>query len=113
MALMVQIHEARQLDEGIWKARLSPSEIRFLDPKAENVGPFSVLLLTEKPLLTVRATLSRLIRRASNCSMLVRRTLPFSLGPRSAPLAPLSLPRHPKPRLGRETRSFFSRFLRT
>ena len=49
MALMVQIHEARQLDEGIWKARLSPSEIRFLDPKAENVGPFSVLLLTEKP----------------------------------------------------------------
>ncbi len=49
MALMVQIHDARQIDEGIWKARLSPSEIRFLDPKAENTGPFSVLLLTEKP----------------------------------------------------------------
>lgn len=49
MALMVQIHDARQLDEGIWKARLSPSEIRFLDPKAENAGPFSVLLLTEYP----------------------------------------------------------------
>ena len=49
MALMVQIHEARQLDEGVWKARLSPSEIRFLDPKAENAGPFSILLLTENP----------------------------------------------------------------
>ncbi len=49
MALMIQIHEARQLDEGIWKARLSPSEIRFLDPKAESAGPFSVLLLTESP----------------------------------------------------------------
>lgn len=49
MALMVQIHDARQLDEGIWKARLSPSEIRFLDPKAENAGPFSILLLTENP----------------------------------------------------------------
>lgn len=49
MALMVQIHEARQLDEGVWKARLSPSEIRFLDPKAENSGPFSILLLTESP----------------------------------------------------------------
>ena len=49
MALIVQIHDARQLDEGIWKARLSPSEIRFLDPKAENAGPFSVLLLTENP----------------------------------------------------------------
>lgn len=49
MALSVQIHEARQLDEGVWKARLSPSEIRFLDPKAENAGPFSVLLLTENP----------------------------------------------------------------
>lgn len=49
MALVVQIHDARQLDEGIWKARLSPSEIRFLDPKAENAGPFSVLLLTENP----------------------------------------------------------------
>ena len=49
MALMVHIHDARQLDEGIWKARLSPSEIRFLDPKAENAGPFSVLLLTENP----------------------------------------------------------------
>jgi len=49
MALLVQIHEAHQLDEGVWKARLSPSEIRFLDPKAENAGPFSVLLLTENP----------------------------------------------------------------
>lgn len=49
MALMVQIHDARQLDEGIWKARLSPSEIRFLDPKAENAGPFSILLLVETP----------------------------------------------------------------
>lgn len=49
MALMVQIHEARQLDDGIWKARLSPSEIRFLDPKADNAGPFSILLLTETP----------------------------------------------------------------
>jgi hypothetical protein len=49
MALLVQIHEARQLDEGVWKARLSPSEIRFLDPKAENAGPLSVLLLTENP----------------------------------------------------------------
>lgn len=49
MALMVQIHEASQLDEGVWKARLSPSEIRFLDPKAENSGPFSILLLTERP----------------------------------------------------------------
>lgn len=49
MALMVQIQDARQLDDGIWKARLSPSEIRFLDPKAENAGPFSILLLTENP----------------------------------------------------------------
>src|SRR5262249_14441354 len=49
MGLMVQIHEARQLDEGIWRARLSPSEIRFLDPKAVNAGPFSILLLTENP----------------------------------------------------------------
>jgi len=49
MPLMVKIHEARQLDEGIWKARLSPSEIRFLDPKAENAGPFSIMLLTENP----------------------------------------------------------------
>lgn len=49
MALMVQIRDARQLDDGIWKARLSPSEIRFLDPKAENVGPCSILLLNEAP----------------------------------------------------------------
>jgi hypothetical protein len=46
---MVQIHDARQLDEGIWKARLSPSELRFFDGKAENIGPFSILLLAESP----------------------------------------------------------------
>jgi len=49
MGLMVQIHEARQLDDDVWKARLSPSELRFLDPKAENAGPLSILLLTEDP----------------------------------------------------------------
>jgi len=49
MGLTIQVHEARQLDEGVWKARLSPTEIRFLDSKAETAGPFSVLLLTENP----------------------------------------------------------------
>jgi hypothetical protein len=49
MTLIVQIPEALQLDEGIWKARLSPSEARFLDAKSLTAGPLSVLLVSEAP----------------------------------------------------------------
>ena len=49
MALMVQLQDARQLYEGVWKAQLSLYEIRFLDARPECSGPFHVLLLTEPP----------------------------------------------------------------
>ena len=49
MGLMFQIHDAKQLDEGVWKVRLSPSEVRLLDAKPETTGPLSVLLLTGTP----------------------------------------------------------------
>jgi len=49
MGLMFRIHDAKQLDEGVWKVRLSPSEVRLLNAKPEAVGVVSVLLLTDPP----------------------------------------------------------------
>lgn len=49
MALLFQIEGATRLDDGIWKARLSQSEIRLLDPKAESAGDITVLLLLDEP----------------------------------------------------------------
>lgn len=49
MALMFQIEGATRLDEGVWKARLSPAEVRLLDPRAESAGAITVLLLSDEP----------------------------------------------------------------
>ena len=49
MALLFQIEGATLLDHGVWKARLSPSEIRLLEPATKSVGDFTVLLLIDEP----------------------------------------------------------------
>jgi hypothetical protein len=49
MGLMFQIHDAKQLDEGVWKVRLSSTEVRLLDAKPETTGSVSILLLTDIP----------------------------------------------------------------
>lgn len=49
MALRLQLQRVSQLDDLVWKAQLSPSELRFLDPKASSVGSMTVLFLYEAP----------------------------------------------------------------
>lgn len=49
MALLFQVDEATQLGDGVWRARLSPSEVRLLDPRAEGIGGVTILLLTDAP----------------------------------------------------------------
>jgi len=43
------IEGATCLDEGVWKARLSPAEVRLLDPRAVSAGAITVLLLSDEP----------------------------------------------------------------
>lgn len=45
MALLFQIEGAMRLDERVWKARLSPAEVRLLGPNAQVSGDTTVLLL--------------------------------------------------------------------
>ena len=47
MALLFQIEGATQLDDRVWKARLSPAEVRLLGPNAQTAGDATVLLLFE------------------------------------------------------------------
>jgi hypothetical protein len=49
MALMFHIEDATQLDENVWRAQLSPSELRLLDPRAETSGAITILLLSGEP----------------------------------------------------------------
>jgi hypothetical protein len=49
MSLLFQIEGVTCLDKGVWKARLSPSEVRLLDPRAVSGGDITVLLLSEEP----------------------------------------------------------------
>lgn len=49
MGLMFRIDEAKQLDEGIWKVRLSAAEIRLLAARPEIGGAVSVLLVADTP----------------------------------------------------------------
>jgi hypothetical protein len=47
MAPLFQIEGATQLDDRVWKARLSPAEVRLLGPNAQTAGDTTVLLLAE------------------------------------------------------------------
>lgn len=47
MALLFQIEGATRLDDRVWKARLSPAEVRLLGPNAQASGDTTVLLLSE------------------------------------------------------------------
>jgi hypothetical protein len=47
MALLFQIEGATRLDDRVWKARLSPAEVRLLGPNAQVSGDTTVLLLSE------------------------------------------------------------------
>ena len=47
MALLFQIEGATRLDDRVWKARLSPAEVRLLGPNAQTAGDTTVLLLSE------------------------------------------------------------------
>jgi hypothetical protein len=49
MPLLFQIEGATRLDVGVWKARLSPADLRLLDPRAESNGAITVLLLSDDP----------------------------------------------------------------
>lgn len=49
MAMMISVPEARRIDDGIWKVKLSPAEARILGTSASTYGPVSVVLLSESP----------------------------------------------------------------
>ncbi len=49
MVMMVAVPGARRLDEGVWKARLSPAEARILGAGISTYGPVSIALLKEAP----------------------------------------------------------------
>lgn len=49
MGLVFQLRNVEQLDEAVWKARLAPSDVRFLDQKPESTGSKTILLLSEMP----------------------------------------------------------------
>lgn len=50
MGLVFQIHDVSQLDEGVWKARLTPSDIKYFDTGPVQAGGRTILLLSEAPL---------------------------------------------------------------
>uniref|UniRef100_C6E224 Uncharacterized protein n=1 Tax=Geobacter sp. (strain M21) TaxID=443144 RepID=C6E224_GEOSM len=47
--MKIEIGGAEKLDERVWKAQLTPSEVRLLAPKMERDGDFTVVLLAEDP----------------------------------------------------------------
>jgi hypothetical protein len=49
MGMMISVRDVQQLDVTVWKAQLSPQEIRFLGTKPLNYGNVSILLLAETP----------------------------------------------------------------
>lgn len=49
MALVVQLDGAKALDDGIWKANLSPAEVRLLGMSASAAGEKTVVLLDGLP----------------------------------------------------------------
>jgi len=49
MGMMISVRGVQQIDDAVWKAQLSPEEIRFLGTKPFNYGNLSILLLTETP----------------------------------------------------------------
>ncbi len=83
MGLTLQVDEARQLDKGIWKARLPASEIRFLGPSLEKVGALSIVLLAEDPVfdpqncsLSFRLASVQLLNMGTSDSAILLRTGP-------------------------------------
>ena len=44
-----QARNARQLDEGIWRAELTPLEVQFIDPQDVTDAEASVVLCSEPP----------------------------------------------------------------
>lgn len=46
---MLQISDVRELQEGYWATKLTPSEVQFLDRTGVDTEPLSILLLTESP----------------------------------------------------------------
>jgi len=49
MGMIISVRDVQQLDVTVWKAQLSPQEIRFLGTKPFNYGNVSILLLAESP----------------------------------------------------------------
>lgn len=49
MSLIFQIEGATQLDKGMWKASLSPSEISLFNTKTESAGHTTVIFLLAEP----------------------------------------------------------------
>ena len=49
MALSVSVPDAKVLDEGIWKAKLGPSEIKWLGGALSSQGAVSVVLVHRQP----------------------------------------------------------------
>lgn len=49
MGMMISVRDVQQLDLTVWKARLSPQEIRILGTKPLNYGNVSILLLSGHP----------------------------------------------------------------
>lgn len=47
MAISLTIPNVSVLDSGVWKAKLSPDDLRFLGGNATRLGPVSVLLLLD------------------------------------------------------------------
>ena len=79
MALMFQIEGATRLDDRVWKARLSPAEVRLLGPNAQASGDITVLLLSEgvkydaaRGQLAFDPTTARLLNAGtSDCAILI------------------------------------------
>lgn len=49
MIIESQARNARQLDEGIWRAELTPLELQFIDPQDVTDAEVSVVLCIEPP----------------------------------------------------------------
>ena len=49
MIIESQARNARQLDDGIWRAELTPLELQFIDPQDVTDAEVSVVLCSEPP----------------------------------------------------------------
>ena len=49
MNMSVSVANVRCLDDGVWKARLSPAEARILGSSSNSYGSVSIVLVTDKP----------------------------------------------------------------